>query len=213
VVADTGLSAPVFSTPENVEQLAMTLKPLEQMINDVEGSGIRHQFAQKNYPTITEQESRCAQDLLMITTYMRRITSHNREGSGFPITMQQYSVLKALKEQTHLISELADIFKVSRPTMSRIIDSLEGRRRNPSNESESERKGNRRAKLVERVDSLDDRRLVYARITQEGLDMLDYYCDKSEENVAAVLRRVPLENLNQLEQVLATLRMTLETHS
>lgn len=202
----------------------MTLKPLEQFIehleDEMDGSGSRQQqFAPKSYATITEQEQRCAQDLLAIVTYMRRVTSHDREGAGFPITMQQYSVLKTLKKQERLISELADIFKVSRPTMSRIIDSLEGRRRNPTIENsskgqkENEKKNLRRAKLVERVDSLDDRRLVYARITQEGLDVLNDYCDKSEENVTAVLRRVPPENLSQLEQALANLRLALEARS
>jgi DNA-binding MarR family transcriptional regulator len=95
--------------------------------------------------------------------------------------------------------------------MSRIIDGLEGRRRN--NHDDATEHKERRGKLVERVDSTDDRRLVYARITPEGLQMLDYYCAKSEESVAAVLRRIEPSEMADLEQALNVLRCALESGS
>jgi DNA-binding MarR family transcriptional regulator len=162
---------------------------------------------------LTDQERRCAQDLLSIITHMRRVINHDREKSNFSITVQQYLVLKTLKEQEHLISELADLFKVSRPTMSRIIDGLEGRRRGGTDDEFSEHSNSsKRAKLVERVDSRDDRRLVYARITPEGLEVLEQYCIKAEESVTTVLRRISPAEMPQLERALQLLCDALETH-
>src|SRR5690242_19628995 len=103
----------------------MTLKitePLDQLADSVENSGFSGSYQQDKNAPITEQERRCAQDLLSFITKVKRVINHDREGSGYPITMQQYLVLKTLKSQEKLISELADMFKVSRPTMSRIID-------------------------------------------------------------------------------------------
>ncbi len=200
----------------------MALKTTELLdkLEMVERAGTGTSYTPENYPPVTEQERRCAQDLLTILTHMKRVIAHNREGSGFPITMQQYLVLKILKQQEYLISELADMFRVSRPTMSRIIDGLEGRRRAGNNDETGEQANTqnnhhkeKRAKLVERVDSLDDRRLVYARITPDGLEMLDYYCNKSEESVTSVLRRINPAEMTHLERALEVLRKALEAEA
>ncbi len=187
-----------------------TTRPLEPMAHP-NGSTVAA-YAVTEAP-VNEQERRCAQDLLVIMGHMKRVITHDREGSGLPITTQQYHVLKLLNEQALLISELADIFKVSRPTMTRIVDGLEGRRRPAAHSGEEVALNNRerRAKLVERVDSPDDRRLVYARITQEGRAMLGYYCTKSEESVTAVLRRISDDQIPLLERSLQILRQALES--
>lgn len=196
----------------------MTLKitePLDQFVDSVAGAGFGESYRQDVNAPVTEQERRCAQDLLSLITHMKRVINYDREGSAFPITMQQYLVLKTLKEQELLISELADLFRVSRPTMSRIIDGLEGRRRNPSGEDMSEHPNHkeRRAKLVERVDSLDDRRLVYARITEEGLEVLENYCTKAEESVTSIFRRIDPQEMYHVERALQMLCQALETNS
>lgn len=193
----------------------MTLKitePLDQLADSVENSGFSGSYQQDKNAPITEQERRCAQDLLSFITKVKRVINHDREGSGFPITMQQYLVLKTLKSQEKLISELADMFKVSRPTMSRIIDGLEGRKRNPGGDEVSEHPNYKehRPKLVERVDSPDDRRLVYARITEEGLIVLESYCNKAEESLTSVLRRIDAREMYHLERVLQLLCRALE---
>src|SRR5947208_2259299 len=74
----------------------------------------------------TELEHRCTQALLVILPQVRQIINRDqeRESDGSGITVQQYGVLKALQGQKRLISELAEMLKVSRPTMSRIIDGL-----------------------------------------------------------------------------------------
>lgn len=134
----------------------------------------------------TDLEQRCTQALLTILPQMRQIIS--RESEAYSLTVQQYSVLKAIKERELLISELADLLKVSRPTMSRIIDGLEGRRRSNGN-------GQTRPKLVERVSSQDDHRLVYARITDEGRAFLRHYANLAEERLRNILKTLPPEEL------------------
>jgi DNA-binding MarR family transcriptional regulator len=148
---------------------------------------------------LDDLERRCTQALLTILPQLRQFINRDRDGDAFSITVQQYTVLKALAEQRRLISELADMLKVSRPTMSRIIDGLEGRRRSGSSSDSLQR----RPKLVERRACQDDHRLVYAHITDEGMLTLQQYHAQAEENLTSVLRRLePVE--------LATLLRTLE---
>ncbi|HEX2916006.1 MAG TPA: MarR family transcriptional regulator, partial [Chloroflexia bacterium] len=135
-------------------------------------------------------EQSCTHKLLTILPTLRQIVNRDREGDPTQITFQQYNVLKALQEQKLLISELADMLKVSRPTMSRIIDGLEGRRRLNGTSEE-----NRRPKLVERIACQDDHRLVYAHITPEGLNILHTYRSQAEENICALLRQLPQDDL------------------
>jgi DNA-binding MarR family transcriptional regulator len=156
------------------------------------------------------QRNRCAQEVLTVIPHLKRVIQYDREGMELPISLQQYSVLKALSEQQYLISELADMFKVSRPTMTRLIDSLEGRRRPGTIANDEEDAPVRRAKLVERVDCLDDRRLVYARITNEGLEMVRLYHSMAEETVITMLHRISLDELDNLEKGLVVLRRALE---
>lgn len=150
----------------------------------------------------TELEHRCTQALLVILPQVRQIINRDqeRESDGTGITVQQYSVLKALENQKRLISELAELLKVSRPTMSRIIDGLEGRRKSFGPVKESQR-----PKLVERVDCLDDHRLVYARITEEGRAMLQKYHARAEDNVINILETLPPHELVNLLQSLEAL--------
>ena len=156
-----------------------------------------------------DRQRRCAQEVLTIIPLLRRIIQREGDGSELPITLQQYSVLKVLHQQQYLISELADIFKVSRPTMTRIIDGLEGRRRNSSNEQPG-KKPPRRQKLVERVDSPYDRRLVYARITSEGEAVVRLYHSKAEESVTSILNQITGEEFEAIEKAMNTLRRSLE---
>ena len=167
-------------------------------------------------PTLTAQERRCAQHLMTILPQMRRLLARDSEGVEFPITLQQYAVLKALDEREYLISELADKFKVSRPTMTRIIDGLEGRRKASVAESEHTTNNNsedkeRRPKLVARIESQGDRRLVYAHITAEGRRILRCYHDKVEESAAVMLRSIPPEEMPLIEHVFEVLQNALNT--
>ncbi|NWJ48516.1 MAG: MarR family transcriptional regulator [Chloroflexi bacterium] len=155
-----------------------------------------------------DRQRRCAQEVLTIIPLLRRIIQRERDGSELPITLQQYSVLKVLHQQQYLISELADIFKVSRPTMTRIIDGLEGRHRN--NDQSAKSKAPRRLKLVERVDSPDDRRLVYARITSEGEAVVRRYHSKAEESVTSILNQITGDEFEAIEKAMNTLRRSLE---
>lgn len=139
----------------------------------------------------SDLELRCTHALLTILPQMRQIIT--RESESFSLTVQQYSVLKALKEQELLISELADLLKVSRPTMSRIIDGLEGRRK-PANGNGNGNTHNR-PKLVERVSSQHDHRLVYTKITDEGRAFLRHYGSLAEERVRTILKTLPPEEL------------------
>jgi DNA-binding MarR family transcriptional regulator len=150
----------------------------------------------------TDLEHRCTQALLVILPQVRQIMNRDqeRESDGTGITVQQYSVLKALENQKRLISELAELLKVSRPTMSRIIDGLEGRRKSFGPVKESQR-----PKLVERVDCLDDHRLVYARITEDGRAMLQKYHARAEDNVTNILQTLPPPELFNLLQSLEAL--------
>jgi DNA-binding MarR family transcriptional regulator len=151
----------------------------------------------------TDLERRCTQALLTVLPHLRQLI--NREGESLSITVQQYTVLKALAEQKRLISELADLLKVSRPTMSRIIDGLEGRRR--SSEVTEE---NRRPKLVERVACQDDHRLVYAHITEEGMATLRHYHNQAEDNIRSVLCNLEADELAALLRSLENLSQVLK---
>lgn len=155
-----------------------------------------------------ELEHRCTQALLVILPQVRQIINRDqeRESDGTGITVQQYSVLKALESQKRLISELAELLKVSRPTMSRIIDGLEGRRKSVAPVKESSR-----PKLVERVDCLDDHRLVYARITDEGRAILQKYHARAEDNVTTILETLPAPELVNLLQSLEALAGAIQT--
>ena len=157
---------------------------------------------------LTDQERRCAKHLMTILPQIRRVINRENEGLEFPLTMQQYAVLKALCERSYLVSELADKFSVSRPTMTRIIDGLEGRRKTAS---VSESGGNapedkeRRPKLVERIESQEDRRLVYVSITEEGLHILNCYYSKAEESAISMLRNIPPEEMTVVERAFEVL--------
>ena len=152
-------------------------------------------------PAHYELEQRCTQALLTILPQMRQIISRESDES---ITVQQYSVLKALKDQKRLISELADLLKVSRPTMSRIVDGLEGRRRATDEP--------KRPKLVEREFCENDHRLVYACITPEGLEILLNYRAQAEESVMVLLREISPDDLPVLLHSLEMLARVVETH-
>lgn len=158
----------------------------------------------------TELEYRCTQALLVILPQVRQIINRDqeRESAGSGITVQQYSVLKALQNQKRLISELAELLKVSRPTMSRIIDGLEGRRKTAGPVRESQR-----PKLVERVACLDDHRLVYARITDEGRVILQKYNAKAEDNITNILDDLPPQELLNLLQSLELLAGAIQSKS
>ena len=171
---------------------------------------LRTDFIEQDESLDNQQRRRCANEVLTVIPHLKRVIQRDREGAGFPITVQQYSVLKALIKQQYLISELADMFKVSRPTMTRIIDGLEGRRRHNGEGNEENPAPARRAKLVERVDCQDDRRLVYARITDEGAEMVRYYRGKAEESVISALQRVSSEEMNNIERSLIVMRRALE---
>jgi DNA-binding MarR family transcriptional regulator len=148
-------------------------------------------------------ERRCTQALLTVLPHLRQLIS--REGESLSITVQQYTVLKALAEQKRLISELADLLKVSRPTMSRIIDGLEGRRRSGDAADE-----NRKPKLVERVACQDDHRLVYAHITEEGMAILRHYHIQAEDNIRSVLSNLESDELAALLRSLENLSQVLK---
>jgi DNA-binding MarR family transcriptional regulator len=141
--------------------------------------------------------------LLTVLPHLRQLIS--REGESLSITVQQYTVLKALAEQKRLISELADLLKVSRPTMSRIIDGLEGRRRSGDAADE-----NRKPKLVERVACQDDHRLVYAHITEEGMAILRHYHIQAEDNIRSVLSNLESDELAALLRSLENLSQVLK---
>lgn len=167
---------------------------------------------------MTDQERRCVQHLINVLPQIKRVVGSDREGLEFPITIQQYAVLRALNERSYLISELADKFKVSRPTMTRIIDGLEGRKRaNNSGEADSSEVESqlahdkeRRPKLVERVDSSEDRRLVYAKITVQGAEVLRCYHHKAEESITALLRTIPQEEIPTVERAFEILQNALQ---
>ncbi len=158
----------------------------------------------------TDLEHRCTQALLVILPQVRQIINRDqdRESDGSGITVQQYGVLKALQGQKRLISELAEMLKVSRPTMSRIIDGLEGRRKTAGPVRESQR-----PKLVERVDCLDDHRLVYARITDEGRFILQKYNARAEDNITNILDDLPPQELVNLLQSLEILAGAIQSKS
>lgn len=169
---------------------------------------------------LTEQEQQCAQQLVTLLPQLRRIVSRDFDGLEFPLTLQQYAVLKALSERSYLISELAEKFKVSRPTMTRIIDGLEGRRRpNTSMDGDlgeqyeaqpTERDREKRPKLVERTESQNDRRLVHVNITKEGQQVLkSYYC-KVEESVAELLRTLPPGDVTLVSDAFSVLQKALQ---
>ncbi len=161
----------------NIEKLAVAEPTAAHAIPDYAPSGL---------------ERRCSQALLTVLPQLRQIVNRDREGEGLPITVQQYSVLKILAERKRLISELADMLKVSRPTMSRIIDGLEGRRRSTDPGASDE---SRRPRLVERVASQDDHRLVYVHITEDGMAMLRHYHIQAEDSILAVLSHLEPEEL------------------
>jgi DNA-binding MarR family transcriptional regulator len=157
---------------------------------------------------LSDLEQRCTQALLTILPQMRQIV--HRESTELSLTVQQYSVLKALKERDLLISELADLLRVSRPTMSRIIDGLEGRRKSANGNTNGNGNRHPRPKLVERVASQDDHRLVYTRITDEGRAVLRHYGSQAEESLKGLLRTIPPEDvpvflrcLENIDQALA----------
>ncbi len=154
-----------------------------------------------------ELERRCSQALMTIMPQVRQIISRERDATDCPLTVQQFSVLKTLQHQERLISELADTLKVSRPTMSRIIDGLEGRKRS----ADTSENPNRRPKLVERVASQYDHRLVYARITPEGRAILRVYNGRAEESLAALLQHLNPKDLPNLLHSLETLVMAIQT--
>ena len=161
-----------------------------------------------SHPEVVDQpelERRCTQALLAMMPELRQLINREREAGTYPITVQQYAVLKALQSQERLISELADLLKVSRPTMSRIIDGLEGRRRSPESEV--------RPKLVERVASQEDHRLVYARITEEGYAVLKNYHGLVENRLTDLLHQLNSSELPILMHNLEALVGLLQTRS
>lgn len=155
--------------------------------------------------SLSDLERRCTHALLTVLPQLRQLINRDREGESLAITVQQYTVLKALSEHKRLISELADLLKVSRPTMSRIIDGLEGRRRSTDASEE-----NRRPKLVERVACQDDHRLVYAHITEEGMAILRHYHIQAEDNIRNVLGHLESDELAALLRSLESLSQVLK---
>lgn len=178
-----------------VMSLGATSKTPTKEFNSLREEGVP---ASRVEASSRDLEQRCTQALLTVLPHLRQLI--NREGESLSITMQQYTVLKALAEQKRLISELADLLKVSRPTMSRIIDGLEGRRRSSDPADE-----NQKPKLVKRVACQDDHRLVYAHITEEGMATLRHYHVQAEDNIRSVLRNLESDELAALLRSLESL--------
>ena len=78
--------------------------------------------------------------------------------------------------------------------------------------SSSVREG-QRPKLVERVACLDDHRLVYARITDEGRVILQKYHAKAEDNITNILDDLPPQELVNLLQSLELLAGAIKSKS
>jgi DNA-binding MarR family transcriptional regulator len=110
------------------------------------------------------------------------------------LSMPQFVTLRALGHGPKSASALAQVFGVSRPAITRMVDGLA-------------RKG-----LVERRHDPDDRRLAIISLTAQGRALHEATEAAAERFLADILARLPAERLDRLDAALADL-VTLLDHA
>jgi DNA-binding MarR family transcriptional regulator len=103
------------------------------------------------------------------------------------LSMPQFITLRALRHGPKSASALAQIFGVSRPTITRMVDGLA-------------KKG-----LVERHQDPDDRRLAIISLTAQGRDLQESTESAAARFLADLLAQLPDERLGQLDAAVTDL--------
>jgi DNA-binding MarR family transcriptional regulator len=119
----------------------------------------------------------------------RRLRQHALEG----ITPAQSSALAVVVREGRLtLSQLAEAERVQPPTITRVVDSLVGRR------------------LVTRTPGEHDRRVGWVEPTPEGRDLVETMRRRRDAYLAKRLRRLTVEELDILERAAGILERLAE---
>jgi DNA-binding MarR family transcriptional regulator len=103
------------------------------------------------------------------------------------LTIQQFHVLRYVRQGTVSVSDLASARRISRPAMSQAVDGLV-------------HKG-----LIRRCQSGDDRRYVPLALTQKGNELLDAIVDQNRAWMAQRLARLTPRELDCIQRGLKAL--------
>ena len=110
-----------------------------------------------------------------------------RSGAHHEVSRTEAGVLSTLREGPHRITDLATTEALAQPTITQLVDKLEGR------------------KLVTRRRSGDDGRVVLVEITAAGRDKLDEVRSEIRANMRATLAELPDAELTELAHAADTL--------
>ncbi len=123
--------------------------------------------------TIPTHERALAKAVLDVIPLVMRTIAADLRRSEHLVAESHFRLLMLMSETPHSLSELAERYAVSLPTMSNTITALEERG------------------WVARQRSPHDRRRVVITITPAGKAVLDEVCEHTEAAVAAVFRDIP----------------------
>jgi DNA-binding MarR family transcriptional regulator len=115
---------------------------------------------------------------------------HNKALEQFGISLPQYNILRILrgaKGEALSVSSIRERMVERSPNTTRLMDKLIEK------------------KMIERVRCLEDRRVIYVKITQNGFSFLEKI-DESFENQEDVMRKINLNEARQLNEILDKIR-------
>lgn len=110
-----------------------------------------------------------AHQTIGIVPFVMRFMSADLRNSKYGALAGHVSILGMLEQRPYTMKELAEVHMVSSPTMSSTVTTLEERG------------------WLTRERSVDDRRVVWVRITPEGQAALDDMRGQTAEKIAALL--------------------------
>lgn len=125
----------------------------------------------------------------LITTYyprLRKVFRNLVSIKDIPISMTQLTCLSVVNKQTQLtMSDLADELSMSNQQLTKVVDVLCG------------------FEMVERVSFPDNRRKIYARITEKGKETMSNLNEEINRKLSRVMQKFSPDETDKLYECLA----------
>lgn len=129
-----------------------------------------------------------AQVMMETMPFIGRLFDAEMRANDYVMSPIHFHVLNRLRVRPYSLGELAQVHTVSAASMSNTVTVLEER------------------DWVQRVRSIDDRRVVTVQITSAGLEMLQTMYDKAESYIATLFEPLSPDDRRELLNALTTAR-------
>lgn len=125
--------------------------------------------------------------------HITRAYLHSQAVQHFDITVEQFHILRRIREGRATVSQLADAKHISRAATSRAVDALVNRG------------------LVKRTPDGDDRRRVFLALSDKGQQLIDSMFDSSRSWMAEKFSQLNEDELQLVVQAMENLHLVFQT--